>query len=93
MWYQIYLSNSYKYFGSPQANSNYDEAARKSATTTYLPKVRQVGPKMQVADSKNNEKSLLNEKADVEAKQKLKQSQENTLGSQGRKPNNKRNRK
>ncbi|XP_039892266.1 uncharacterized protein LOC120736309 [Simochromis diagramma] len=34
--------DSYKYLGIPQANGNYEEAARKAATTKYLQRVRQV---------------------------------------------------
>ena len=36
------FQNSYKYLGVPQANGNHEESARKSATTKYLQRVRQV---------------------------------------------------
>jgi len=36
------VKDSYKYFGIPLANDNHEEATRKSATTKYLQRVRQV---------------------------------------------------
>ncbi len=36
------VQDSYKYLGIPQANGNHEEATRKSATTKYLHRVRQV---------------------------------------------------
>ena len=36
------IQDSYKYLGIPQANGSHEEAARKSTTTKYLQRVRQV---------------------------------------------------
>ena len=36
------IQDRYKYLGIPQANGNHEEATRKSATTKYLQRVRQV---------------------------------------------------
>ena len=36
------VQDSYKYLGIPQANGSHAEATRKSATTKYLQRVRQI---------------------------------------------------
>ena len=36
------VEDSYKYLGIPHANGSHEEAAKKSATTKYLQRVRQV---------------------------------------------------
>ena len=36
------VQDSYKYLGVPQANDNHKEATKKSATTKYLQRVKQV---------------------------------------------------